>query len=260
MTTRDTPWPPGTPCWADLSTTDPDRAREFYGQLFGWHFNVGGPETGNYATADVSGKQVCGVGPLMGDLTMSVWTTYLATEDLDATVDSAVRAGGTVIAPAMDVMEFGRMAVLADPTGAVFALWQAGVHKGFGLANETGAVIWNEVMTRDLDAAQAFYSQVFGYTFEDMSQEGFRYVLLQVDGNVAGGLGQLPGEVPAEVPAHWRVYFAVDDCDAAVEKVGALGGSVVRPPTDMPYGRSADVVDGQGAHFSVIQPPGNAQS
>jgi predicted enzyme related to lactoylglutathione lyase len=255
MVQRDTPWPLGTPCWADLSTTDPDKARDFYGQLFGWHFNVGGPETGNYATADLNGLQVVGIGPLMGDLTMSVWTNYLASDDLDGTVDGAVRAGGTVIAPAMDVMEFGRMAVLADPTGAVFGVWQAGTHTGFQLANETGSVVWTEAMSRNIDVAKEFYAAVFGYTYEDMSGEGFRYEMFKVNGNVAGGLGQLPAEAPAEIPAHWRIYFAVDDADAAVEQINQLGGSLLQPPQDAPYGRWADVADAQGAAFSVIKVP-----
>ena len=254
MVERDTAWAPGTPCWVDLMTTDPSAANGFYGELFGWDIAVGPPETGGYSMASVNGRSVAGIGGMMGMDHPPVWNTYLATADADATAKAAEAAGGSVIAPVMDVMEFGRMAFLGAPGGGVFGVWQAGAHKGLGLANESGSVIWNEFMTRDLAAAMAFYTEVFGFTYTDMSGDGFEYKMIEVDGNTVGGIGTLPAEVPAHIPPHWRVYFAVDDADAAVEKVTALGGAVLRPATDMPYGRNADVADPQGAAFSVIKP------
>jgi len=254
MTTRDTAWPPGTPCWVDLMTPDQPAAREFYGALFGWEIEIGPDETGNYGTATVDGRRVAGIGGMMGMDHPPVWNTYLATADADATSKAVEAAGGTVMAPAMDVMDFGRMAFAQGPSGGVFGYWQAGTHLGFGLANDTGAVTWNEFMTRDYAGAKDFYGQVFGYTYTDMSGDGFEYSMIEVDGNTVGGIGGLPAEVPEHVPPHWRVYFAVDDCDAAVAQVTSLGGSVLTPPQDMPYGRHADVADPQGAMFALIKP------
>lgn len=255
MTVRDTPWPAGTPCWVDLMTSDPEAARGFYAQLFGWEMSVGGPEFGGYATALLDGRSAAGIGPYMGDEPghPPVWSTYLATEDADATSAAVQAAGGTVIAPVMDVLDIGRMGFAQLPSGGVFGYWQAGTHTGFNVANEPGSLTWNEFVTRDYAGAKAFYATVFGYGYEEMGGEGFDYAMIQLDGATVGGIGAMPAEVPAAVPPHWRVYFAVDDCDAAVARVTELGGSVLRPPTDMPYGRNADVADPQGAMFSVIK-------
>ena len=108
-------------------------------------------------------------------------------------------------------------------------------------------------MTRDFEARNDFYADVFGYTYTDMGGDEFEYSTIELDGNTVGGIGALPADVPAQVPPHWRVYFAVDDADATVASVTELGGSVIRPPQDMPYGRHADVADPQGAMFSVIK-------
>ncbi len=253
MTTRDTPWAPGTPCWVDLMTPDQPAAREFYGRLFGWQIDVGPEETGNYGMASLGGRSVAGIGGMMGMEHPPVWNTYLATTDVDATAKAAEAAGGTVVAPPMDVMEFGRMAFVQVPGGGVFGLWQAGTHNGVGRANEPGSLTWNEFMGRDYDGSKAFFAGVFGYTYTEMGDDSFQYAGIEVDGNTVGGIGTLPPEVPAQIPPHWRVYFAVDDCDATVARVTELGGSVLRPPMDMPYGRHADVADPQGAMFSVIK-------
>jgi uncharacterized protein len=254
MTTRETPWPDGTPNWIDLMTTDAEAARTFYGELFGWKFEVAGEEAGYYSMAVLDGREVAGVGPMQSQEHPPVWTTYLATADVEATTADAVRAGGTVVAPVLDVFEFGRMAVVQDPTGGVFGLWQAGSHIGTGRVNEPGTLVWNELLTRDYDAAKEFYAHVFSHTFTELGDGGFQYSTIEVDGQTVGGLGGMPPGVPDEVPAHWRTYFAVDDADAAVEKAVSLGGSVRRPAEDMPYGRHADLADPQGAMFSVIKP------
>jgi predicted enzyme related to lactoylglutathione lyase len=255
MTERDTPWPAGTPCWVDLMTTDLEAAKGFYPPLFGWQLTVGPPETGGYAVADIGGRAVAGLGAMQeGMQHPPVWTTYLATEDAAATAEQITAAGGQVVMGPMDVMDIGVMAVAQDPTGATFGLWQAKSRTGIELANETGSLTWNELMTRDYAAAKDFYASVFGYTYTDMSADGFQYSTTELDGNTVGGIGALPAEVPAQVPAHWRVYFAVDDADATVAAVTQAGGSVLRPAADMPYGRHADVADPQGAAFSVIKP------
>jgi uncharacterized protein len=234
-------------------TTDIEAARSFYGDLFGWEFEIGSAETGFYSTALLDGKRVAGLFTMDAEHP-PVWTTYLATADADATADAAVRAGGTLVQPTMDVMDLGRMAVLQDPTGGTFGSWQAGSHIGTQLANQTGALIWNELMTRDYAAAKEFYSAVFSYTYTEIGDEGFQYSTVEVDGNTIGGLGVLPTEVPAQVPPHWRVYFAVDDADEAVARAVSIGAQVLRPAADMPYGRHADLTDPQGAAFSIIKP------
>lgn len=254
MTVRDTPWDPGTPCWVDLMTTDQAAAQQFYAELFGWQLVAGGEDTGGYATASVGGRPLAGIGGMMGMNHPPVWNTYLATADADATSEAVEKAGGTVMAPAMDVMGYGRMAIAQVPGGGVFSYWQAGSLTGAGIANEPNTVIWNEFLTRDLPTATLFYATVFGYTYTNIGSDDMAYSTIEVGGTTVGGIGALPAALPAEVPPHWRVYFAVTDADAAVAKVTALGGTVLRPPMDMPFGRHADVADPQGAMFSVIKP------
>ena len=147
------------------------------------------------------------------------------------------------------------MAVAVDPAGAAFGLWQGGNTTGIGVANEPDALSWNEQLSRDLDGSQAFYQAVFGYDYQDMSGDGFRYAVLTVDGQPVGGIGEYPEETSAEVPAAWGAYFAVEDTDAAVARAVELGGSVVQPIRDSPYGRIGVVADNDGAVFSVITPP-----
>jgi predicted enzyme related to lactoylglutathione lyase len=257
MTVRDTPWPQGTPSWVDLTTSDPAAGREFYEQLFGWQLDVGDESTGHYAMASLDGHAVCGINGMPAESGHPpFWATYLATDDADATAQAAEAAGGKVFMAPMDVMDLGRMALLEAPGGGFFGIWQTGTHGGFGVANAPNAVTWDEFMSRDFAGAKDFYAKVFGYTYTDIAPEGMDYATIEVEGNTVGGMGTLPPQVPAHVPPHWRVYFAVDDADAAVEKVTELGGSVLRPAMDMPYGRHADVADPQGTMFSLIKPAG----
>ena len=146
------------------------------------------------------------------------------------------------------------MAVALDTAGAVFGLWQGGNTTGLGVANEPGTLTWNEQFSRDFDGSQAFYQAVFGYDYQDMSGDGFKYAMLMVDGHEVGGIGEYPEGTPAEMPAAWSAYFAVTDTDAAVAKVTELGGRVVQPPRDSPYGRIGVVADNHGAVFSLITP------
>ena len=256
MVTRDTRWPAGTPCWVDVSVDDISKAIAFYEALFGWDIPPGGPEVGGYSIAHSSGRIVAGVGPQMGPPgTPSAWTTYLATDNADATAARVKGAGGQILAGPMDVMSEGRMAVAMDPAGAAFGLWQGGNTTGIGLANEPGSLSWNEQMSRDFEGSQAFYRAVFGYDYQDMSGDGFTYATLMVDGNPVGGIGEYPEETPGQVPAAWGAYFMVEDTDAAMAKAVELGGSVVRPAADTPYGRMGTVTDDHGAVFSVMTPP-----
>jgi uncharacterized protein len=256
VVTRDTRWPAGTPCWVDVSVDDVPKAIAFYRALFGWDIELGGPEVGGYSIAHSGGRIVAAVSPKMGAPDApSVWTTYLASDDVDATAAKIKGAGGQLLAEPMDVMEEGRLAVAMDPAGAVFGLWQGGNTTGLGVANEPGALTWNEQFSRDFGGSLAFYQAVFGYGDQDMSGDGFKYAVLTVDGHEVAGMGEYPEGTPAELPAAWAAYFAVTDTDAALAKVTELGGSVVQPPRDSPYGRIAVVADDHGAVFSLITPP-----
>ena len=253
MTERDEAWAPGTPCWADLMSSDAEAARAFYGTLFGWNLMVGPPETGGYAMAQVDDRSVSGIGQIERGVQMpTVWTTYLATTDADATAAGIKAAGGGIYLEPFDVMEFGRMGVGSDPSGAVFGFWQSGRHYGFQLANVVNSVTWNECLTRDWAAAKAFYADVFGYTYTDVSGSGFEYATIEVDGNTVGGIGSMPAGAPAQAPSFWSVYFAVTDADETVTAAIGLGATVMHEAMDSPYGRMAALMDPQGAAFSII--------
>ena len=256
MVTRDTRWPAGTPCWVDVSVDDVPTAIAFYQGLFGWDIQPGGPEVGGYSIAHRDGRIVAAVTPKMGSPDQpSAWTTYLATDDADATAAKIRGAGGQLLAEPMDVMEEGRMAIAMDTDGAVFGLWQGEHTTGLGVANEPQALTWNEQLSRDFEGSKAFYQAVFGYGYQDMSGDGFKYATIQVGGQPVGGIGEYPPGTPAEVPAAWGAYFAVADTDVAVARVTELGGRLVQPLRDSPYGRTGVVADDQGAVFSLITPP-----
>jgi len=252
MVTRSTAWPEGTPCWVDLAVDDLEKAHAFYAGLFGWELEVGGPETGSYTMCKVDGKAVAGIGTKMGVEQPTVWTTYLAVDDVEKTAHAVTEAGGQVIAEPFDVMDYGRMAVAVDPVGGAFGLWQSGQHHGAELANENWSLTWNEHMSRDLDAAKSFYTTVFGYTYQDVPDDT-PYAMVQLKGEVVGGLGVMGPEAPAAMPAHWRTYFLVPDVDATIAKVTELGGQALGPAFDSEYGRMAMVCDDQGAMFFVIK-------
>jgi uncharacterized protein len=253
MVQRDTPWPAGTPCWVDLSVDDVARAATFYSELFGWDTQVGGPEMGGYTMCEVEGRPVAGIGPKMGEAEQpNAWTTYLATDDADATAAKVRSAGGQVLAEPFDVMDVGRMGVAVDPGGAVFGIWQARTHSGIQLANEPGSVTWNENMSRSFEANKAFYSDVFGFDYDDMSSDGFSYATFKTTADPLGGIGDLGTMAPAETPPHWMTYFAVTDADEAVAQAEKLGGSVMRPAWDSPYGRMAILSDDQGSVFAIM--------
>ena len=257
MVTRDTPWPDGTPCWVDLGTSDIDKAISFYSSQFGWEIEPGGPEVGGYSLAKLDGRNVAGIGPNMSDPTApSAWSTYFAAADCDAAAARITSAGGQLVMGPMDVMDLGRMLVATDVTGAFFGVWQAINHTGVQVANAPGSFTWSEHMSRDLEAAKAFYAGVFGYEYGDMSSDGFSYATLLINGQqVVGGIGAYPDSEDASHPAFWGVYFGTADTDKAVDLATSHGGRVVRPATDSPYGRMAVVADNQGAVFSLISTP-----
>jgi hypothetical protein len=259
MVIRDTAWPAGTPCWVDLGVGDIGKARAFYSGLFGWEVQEGPPESGGYSMCELKGRPVAGIGPKMGpDEMPAAWTTYIASDDADETAGKIKAAGGQVLVEPFDVMDVGRMAVAVDPGGAAFGIWQAAAHTCIQVANEPGTLTWNENMSRDFDGNKAFYHAVFGYAYGDMSSEGFNYATLDLAGSPVGGIGELDPNFPPEGPATWATYFGVADADSAVARTTELGGSVVRPAWDSPYGRMAVLADDQGAVFAIVAASGAA--
>lgn len=240
---------PGTPSWVDLSTADPGAAEAFYGALFGWEFQrADDPAAGGYTMATRDGLHVAGIGPLMAPGQPPVWTTYVTVGDAEETAAKAQANGGLVVMPPADVLDVGRMAVLADREGALFAIWEPRAHAGAQLVNEPGSFCWNELWSRDPAEATGFYPTVFGWT--PAPQDG--YTEWQLGGRSIAGMLPMPPQVPSQVPAHWLVYFAVTDTDAVVGHTVELGGQVLVPPTDIPVGRLAVLSDPQGAVFAVI--------
>ena len=248
-----TRYEPGTPSWVDLASPDVAASVAFYRRLFGWEGADQGAEAGHYTIFTLRGKQVGAVTPLQQEGQPPAWTTYVTVDDADVTTKAAREAGGNVLAEPMDVMDLGRMAVFADPTGAVIAIWQARAFPGAQLANEPGSFCWNELNTRDTKAAAAFYGGVFGWKANALDMPGMAYTELKADDRTVAGMMAMPAQVPAEMPAHWLVYFAVDDCDAAVATATGAGATAFVPPTDIPPGRFSVLADPQGAVFAVIK-------
>jgi predicted enzyme related to lactoylglutathione lyase len=247
--------PVGAPCWVELFTSDTDRARAFYGELFGWTAEDAGPEYGGYINLSKDGIRVAGCWKNDGQAgTPDVWSVYLASADAKATVDAAQANGGAVIAAAMDVMELGTMAVVTDPGGAAVGIWQPREHKGFGVLGEPGTPAWFELHTRSYDRVVAFYRDVFGWdTHTQSDTDDFRYTTLGSGYDALAGImddtASFIGEGESE---GWAVYFGADDTDALVAKVVELGGSVIVPPQDTPYGRLAQVADPTGTSFRLV--------
>jgi predicted enzyme related to lactoylglutathione lyase len=250
----------GTPSWVDLSTPDLDGALAFYGGLFGWEFQDAGPEAGHYHSALLDGRPVAGVGRAQeGAPPTGMWTTYLAAGDADACAEAIRGAGGDVVAGPMDVFEQGRMLIARDPSGGTFGVWQAGSHHGSERVNENAAPTWNELNTRDLNAAATFYGAVFGHRFEDLPAVPSGYKLFKVGSEVVGGMLQMTDEWPADISSHWMAYIQLDDVDAGFERVRELGGTVMFEPVDSPYGRFSVIRDPQGGVLSLIKPAAPAE-
>jgi predicted enzyme related to lactoylglutathione lyase len=253
--TRDEAWPNGTPCWIDLMVTDTAAARQFYSSLFGWQIQDGPPEAGGYLMCMLKGRAVAAISPKPSDNPFpNVWSTYLASDDVDVTAAKAKEAGSQFMMEPMDVMSAGRLAFAMDPSGAPYGIWQAGDHQGVGIYNEPGALVWTELMSRDYEGAKAFYAKVFGLTYQEIG-EGFAYSTVQLsgDGKVVAGLGELGINTPTEVPASWVVYFRVEDCDASAATAIRLGATIARQPFDTPFGRMSSLIGAQGEAFSLIQ-------
>ena len=253
-----TSYAPGTPCWTDVTSTDLPRAVDFYRALFGWDAYVSPePEAGGYTMFSLDGKQVAAGSPPQQDGILSHWTTYLASDDVDATAEKIRAAGGTVLVDPFDVFDAGRMTIAQDPTGAIVGVWQAGEHIGAELANDPGTMNWNECQTRDPAAAGAFYEAVFGVEVKAFPTADGRppYHVIHVGGRGVAGILELD-ENMRDVPPNWGTVFAVADADETVAKARELGGAALMPGMDLPdIGRLAVLQDPTGAVFQVLQPP-----
>ena len=244
----------GVPSWVDMGSSDLAKSKEFYGALFGWNCPEGAPEAGGYSVCDLGGKTVAGLGPQMNPDVPPMWTTYVNVDDADAAVAKVVPAGGAVFVEPMTVMEAGRMAIVADPLGAVIGMWQPNQHTGAQLANEPNTYGWSELITTDLDKSKAFYKAVFGWDAEDQGPPGGppAYTEWKLSGRSVGGMMLKNDMMPADMPPSWGVYFGVTDTDATVAKAKELGGTVIVEPMDIEPGRFAVLVDNVGAVFNVL--------
>jgi predicted enzyme related to lactoylglutathione lyase len=268
---------PGVPCWVDTAQPDPEAALAFYGGLFGWVFEDTMPEgsEGKYFIGRLRGGDVAAVGSIPeGAPPMPLWNTYVSVNSADEATSTARDAGGGVVTEPFDVMDAGRMAVLTDPEGAAFCVWQAKDTKGAQVVNEHGSLNFNGLATRDPEGAKAFYGAVFGWEtlalpaglmwtlpgYGDHLEEqtpGLREQMAQMGApegfvDVVAALDPIAND-DSETPAHWSVTFAVDDADATAAKASELGGEVVAGPLDAPWTRLAVIKDPQGAIFIASQ-------
>lgn len=242
--------------WVDLNSHDMDRAKEFYGNLFGW--DVDDVDTGDgpgYALFRNDGKIVAGVGQMSDEMKTegvpSMWNSYINVEGIEGIVTAAERRGATVVAPVMQVMDAGKMAFIRDPTGAIVAFWEAGTHVGAELVNQPGSFCWNELATRDVAAAKKFYSELFGWEYQDNPHAPSVYYIIKLKGRNNGGILQMT-EDWGEIPPIWMTYFAVSDVDEDAKRIEDLGGKLHHGPFDTAAGRLAVVSDDQGAMFHLI--------
>jgi hypothetical protein len=249
---------PGSFSWIELATSDQTAAKSFYTGLFGWQavdFPMGADQV--YTIFNLEGRAAAAGytihGPMMEQGVPPHWLLYVATEGADASVGKVTAAGGKVLAGPLDVYDFGRMAVFVDPTGASFAVWQAGKNAGTGITGVPGTLCWADLSTPDQAGGTAFYGAVFGWEAtpgEDKS--GYLHIK-----NGEQFIGGIPAahQRDAKAPPHWMPYFQVADCDASVAKAKALGAAVFMEAMTMEgVGRFAVVADPQGAAFSVFQP------
>ena len=256
---------PGVPCWVDTLGPDPDAAMRFYGELFGWEFvgpgDMPGDPAGTYFVARVRDRDVAGVGSQTDTGAPPTWNTHIAVANVDDAVQRASRSGAELVAGPVNAAPAGRLAALADPTGAVFCVWEPELREGAQLVNEPSAWAMSVLQTTDPTVAKAFYAELCGWRDEVWGAGDAGVTLWRMPGYV-GGEPQQP--VPRDVVAvmlpiegerasgsYWGVDFWIDDADLAAAKAPQLGGRIVTPPHDIPGFRNAVLADPHGAVFSV---------
>jgi uncharacterized protein len=248
---------PGVPCWTDLLTPNLGVAREFYGEVFDWTFEVGGPETGGYTMCRLGDRTVAGLGLLPPQTSFpTAWQIYFASGNVTETVASARQAGARVLMEPTEILTLGSVAICCDSTGALVGVWQAGRHVGIEQMHAPGAFTWCEINTRDRVAAEAFYRSVFGLTAHRV--EGLDYSVLCCPEMPGGpplcGVLQMTPEW-GNMNSHWMVYFATNNTDGAAKRVQEAGGRLCYQPFDTPRGRVAIAEDPMGAVFCMVQQP-----
>jgi uncharacterized protein len=244
----------GTFSWTDLNTTDPEAAKAFYSELFGWETtDMPAGDGGVYSMAAINDDWVAAISAQPQQQRDAgappSWNSYVTVTDVDAAAARAQELGATVHAPPFDVLDAGRMAVVRDPQGAWFLLWEARQHIGAGLVNAPGALCWNELGSPDLDGSAAFYGELLGWTTTPMEGADPPYLVIKTaDGHTNGGIRP---PAPPGTPPFWLVYFATADIDASLDDVTRLGGSVLVGTTDIGIAKIAVVRDPQGAVFAL---------
>jgi uncharacterized protein len=239
----------GTFSWTDLSTPDAEASKAFYGPLFGWDFRDNPvPDAGVYVMAKLGGRAAAAM--YESTERHPAWASYVTVDDADAITERARELGANVMTEPFDVMDFGRMAVLQDPPGAVFCVWQPGTSIGAEVVNGPGALSLNQLNTTDPEAAERFYTDLFGWRFEKFEGGPGPYYGIYHGDRTAGGMMPLPPGQPA--PPHWLVYFGYDDLDAAAEHITSSGGRVVVEKMDVPGGQILVAQDPQGATFALV--------
>ena len=245
-----TRYPRGTFCWVDLGTTELDAARAFYRDLLGWTIEeVKSPDPGPYLIARVDGKDVVGLHA-HSEGTAHGWDSYVAVDDLDATLARIGALGGDTGEGPHDIPGSGRTAAVTDPSGARVCLWQAQGFQGARLVNETGTWSWNDLSTRDPAAAEAFYTGLFGWAFRQVAP--VYWSISRGEDLLIGGMRTVEEDPPGP-PPNWMPYFVMADLDAAGGQVGELGGAVVVPPLEVPAGRFLVAADPAGATFGLLE-------
>jgi predicted enzyme related to lactoylglutathione lyase len=287
----------GVPCWVELSAPEPEAALDFYGGLFGWEFEdvMSSSSDGRYfiARAEAPGSSIFDTSRTLrgGDVAavrsipeaappMAMWNTYFWVDSVDEDASKVRDAGGGTLTEPFDFMDAARVAAFTDPEGAAFGLWEAKEHKGARLVNDPGAVVFNNLNTRDVERAKSFYGSVFGWRtgsigggaegwtlpgygdwLEHEHHPGLRKQMAEAGApggfeDVVGSIVPIPDDQP-DTPAHWSVTFATDDADATAAKATELGGAVIVPPFDAPWStptytiRITVIADPQGATFSA---------
>jgi predicted enzyme related to lactoylglutathione lyase len=248
-----TQYAPGTFCWADLTTTDQEAAKAFYGGLLGWEAqDIPVDEQGtHYSMMRLDGRNVAAIAPQPPFQREAgappVWNSYVSVQSADATAERAKHLGGSLHSPPFDVMQAGRMAVIQDPQGAFFMAWEPRETIGAQLVNAPGALVWNELASPDLDASTTFYSGLFDWKIVPFESSPEPYLSIRNGAAHNGGIRPLsPGMAP-----HWLVYFGVEDIDEALPRVQELGGAKHAGPIDIQMATIAIVADPQGAVFAL---------
>jgi uncharacterized protein len=239
-----TSYPPGTFSWAELATSDADAAKDFYTRVFGWEYDDNPAGEGQiYSMARRDGHHVAAL--FNDDRQPPHWNCYVTVASAGETTEKAKDLGASVMAEPFDVMDVGRMAVIADPAGAALCLWEPRAHIGATLVNAPGALAWNDLVTSDPESAADFYGKLFGWTFEEIPEaRGYRVIR---NGDRSNG-----GVLPQEGPSNWIPYFGHDDTERLTTEIDGLGGTLYNGPMQVPSGVFAVLGDPQGAVFAVL--------